>query len=163
MLRPQTAIPALFVLLLLLSGCTLRKSELPEQLKPYQGHFLLVHFWSTWCASCVAELPEFEKLDAAVERSGIDVVTVAVLDREEAVQALFEKKGFTLPVILDGDGSLKDSFGLFTVPSTVLVHPNGHQIPLPDPASLKPTDAVIGVRNWIRPAFLSALQDAAAP
>lgn len=45
----------------------------------------VVNFWATWCAPCIAELPHFEKLNAAYKDKKVSVLLVS-LDFKKQVQ-----------------------------------------------------------------------------
>ncbi len=38
----------------------------------------VVNFWATWCAPCVKELPEFERLNSELKGEGVEVVLVSL-------------------------------------------------------------------------------------
>lgn len=38
-------------------------SEIESEIKHYDGEFLIVNYWATWCRPCVEELPDFEKIN----------------------------------------------------------------------------------------------------
>jgi peroxiredoxin len=42
------------------------------------GKLLLIDFWATWCAPCVAEFPELQKMYRMYRQRAIDIVTVSV-------------------------------------------------------------------------------------
>ena len=42
----------------------------------YAGKSLLINFWATWCAPCVAEMPALDRLNAILGGSGIEVLVI---------------------------------------------------------------------------------------
>ena len=41
---------------------------------------ILIDFWATWCAPCIAEIPNYNELNAKYAAEGQDVVLVGVLE-----------------------------------------------------------------------------------
>ncbi len=49
----------------------------PRDITDYRGQVVLLNFWATWCAPCITELPELDKLQSAYSDVGLVVVTVS--------------------------------------------------------------------------------------
>jgi thiol-disulfide isomerase/thioredoxin len=45
-------------------------------LKKYRGKIIVINFWATWCAPCLAEVPEFVRLQRSYRNRGLQVVGV---------------------------------------------------------------------------------------
>lgn len=50
-------------------------SEEEFTLSQYRGKIVVVNFWATWCTSCIAELPDFNKFQEDYQK---DVVVLAL-------------------------------------------------------------------------------------
>ena len=48
--------------------------------KDFDGDYLLVNFWASWCAPCVVELPSLDKLQQKYAGKGLEVIAIS-LDR----------------------------------------------------------------------------------
>lgn len=46
--------------------------------KNFDGDYLLVNFWATWCAPCVVELPSLGKLQKKFEDKGLNVIAISL-------------------------------------------------------------------------------------
>jgi cytochrome c biogenesis protein CcmG, thiol:disulfide interchange protein DsbE len=88
------------------------------------GPPLLVNFWATWCAPCVAEMPD---LQAVHEAAGDDLRMVGVNTRDAAVNAepFAEDLGITYDLLVDRDGAYFTDTGGFGMPTTLFVRPDG--------------------------------------
>ncbi|MEX2566283.1 MAG: TlpA disulfide reductase family protein [Cyclobacteriaceae bacterium] len=63
----------------------------------------IYNFWATWCAPCIKEMPDFEKINK--ELTDVDLVFISMDDgrRPERVTSFIEKKGIASPVLLLDD------------------------------------------------------------
>ncbi len=91
-----------------------------------RGNWVLVNFFSTTCIPCQIEHPELVELERRYATSGaLKIVSVTFEDKASAVQAFFEQKGGTWPVLLTDTGRIAISYGVTAVPESYLVAPDG--------------------------------------
>lgn len=97
-------------------------------LSALRGHPVLLHFWATWCAPCLNELPELLKLTEKLRAQGFSVVTVAVDDSWAKLDTFFARypnlsglKDQTI-LILDPSGKVASTFGSTRFPETFLIN-----------------------------------------
>lgn len=86
----------------------------------YQGKWLLVNFFATWCIPCKAEQPELVTLS-----SSMPIVSIAFDDPVDKVKDSFADNGGDWPVIAEGDGRLALDYGVVKLPESYLVNPDG--------------------------------------
>jgi thiol-disulfide isomerase/thioredoxin len=98
-------------------------------LADFRGKPLLVNFWATWCAPCVAEMPTLDRLAArSVDR--LSVIAVAQ-DRQGAaiVDPWFRRARLTrLLPYLDPDSRLLGAAGGAGLPVTILYDAQGREV-----------------------------------
>lgn len=73
----------------------------------YKGKVTVLNFWATWCGPCREEMPMLNRLRAKLAPKGVEVVGVA-LDNKEEVSAFVNQLKISYPILL-GDS---DTLGL---------------------------------------------------
>lgn len=99
-------------------------------LADYEGQHLVVNFWATWCAPCRHEMPTLSALQEAFGSEGFAVVTIATgRNPPPAMKAFFDEIGVeNLPLHRDPKSALARAMGVFGLPITVLLDPNGQEV-----------------------------------
>lgn len=54
------------------------EAELRQELLSHKGRPVVLHFWATWCAPCISELPVLARLAQDVQRRGVDFIAVSL-------------------------------------------------------------------------------------
>ena len=100
-----------------------------HNLQAYQGRWVVVNFWATWCPPCLEEIPEFAELYTARKNKDLMVLGIAVdIDDRKQVFGFAEKHGMNYPLVL-GDETVTAQFGKIRVlPTTFLYDPNGKKV-----------------------------------
>jgi len=85
----------------------LKPVDFPKLRDSLKGKVLVVNFWATWCAPCVAEMPEFVQLDADYRAKGVQVLAISAddtTDLKTLVTSFVKEKKMTFPVyVMDTD------------------------------------------------------------
>ena len=96
---------------------------------PTPGKILVIDFFSTSCAPCIAELPELVAVQADLKNNrDIELVISASElgnDTPERFRAFIERRHINIPLAFDHDGKVHDSFGLRGVPALVVLDREG--------------------------------------
>ena len=99
-------------------------------LAAYEGKFVLVNFWATWCAPCLEEMPQLAELQSDFGGDAFEVVTIATgRNAPPAMAAFFDEIGVdNLPLHRDPGQDLARDFGVLGLPVTVILDPSGREI-----------------------------------
>lgn len=92
----------------------------------HQGKWVLVNLWATWCAPCLAEMPDLE----ALSKSRIDLVVLGLaVDGQSAgrVKQFAEKLQVTYPIIA-GNAELAKQFKPKGYPTSIFYDKTGKQV-----------------------------------
>jgi peroxiredoxin len=96
---------------------------------PQRGKILVVDFFSTTCAPCIAELPQFAAARADLsDNRDIEFVLVASdrgRDTPDRFRAFVESRHINLPLAFDEGGKAHDDLGLHGVPAIIVFDRDG--------------------------------------
>jgi len=90
-----------------------------------KGTVYVLDFWATSCAPCVASLPSMDDLNQEMHSKGVTIFAVNEQEDADTVKKFIDDKKLTLPVLLDSDGKVFDSFNGEAIPLTVIVGKDG--------------------------------------
>ncbi len=99
-------------------------------LAAYEGQYIVLNFWATWCAPCRKEMPHLSALQAEMGGEAMQVVTVATgRNPRPAMERFFNEIGVdNLPLHTDERQSLSRSLGVLGLPATLIIGPEGQEI-----------------------------------
>nr|WP_255575126.1 TlpA disulfide reductase family protein [Caldovatus aquaticus] len=124
----------------------------PQTLARFAGQGVLLNFWATWCAPCVAEMPALDRLAEALAGDGIVVLALSS-DRggREQVEAFYRRLGIRrLGVWLDPRGAAARKAGVRGLPTSILLDREGRER-----ARLE------GAAEWDSPEFVAIIRELA--
>ncbi|MDQ3954311.1 MAG: DUF3179 domain-containing protein [Actinomycetota bacterium] len=90
----------------------------------YEGKPLVVNFWASWCPSCTAEMPAFDRAYRKLE-SQVAFVGINQNDTHEAARELARSTGVTYRLAEDPRGETFALFGGAGMPTTVFIDEEG--------------------------------------
>ncbi len=101
-----------------------------RDLKDLKGQVVLVNLWATWCAPCIEEMPDLDRLAAEMDGKAFRVLALSQ-DRggADVVSEFFDENGIgNLDVVLDPRGATARAFGARGLPTSFVIDANGQVI-----------------------------------
>src|SRR5690606_9871349 len=92
------------------------------ELASLQGEVVVLHFWTTWCFECRAEL---DALQALAGREGVTVLGIDAGERASRVIAAADDFRITYTQLLDLDREVSQAYGAWSYPATVVIGTDG--------------------------------------
>lgn len=92
-------------------------------LEDYRGKTLFINLWATWCAPCVAEMPDIHEL---YQKTNDQVVffMISVDADKEKMRSFIKRKDYQFPIYTQASAR-PESFATKSIPTTFVVSPEG--------------------------------------
>ena len=134
-------IPALMLLLSIISASACNRGSQPAQtgklapdftvsdgtttvhLAGYRGRVVVLNFWATWCAPCVAEMPSL--LDLHHDQPNLAIVAVSIDEDPEAYTRFVARRHIDLITVRDPAKSAAKLFHTDMWPETYVIDRQG--------------------------------------
>lgn len=98
----------------------------PFELSAYRGRWVVLNFFSSWCAPCQQEEPNLVAFAFDHRQpGGAAVVSVVFEDTNAAAAAYQAQQGATWPTLADPKTAIALAYGVTTQPETFLISPSG--------------------------------------
>jgi len=94
-------------------------------LQQHSGKVVVVNFFASWCVPCLEEHPALVRAWERYRTSDVVLIGVLYQDSVESGRSFVRRLGTTWPTAIDDDGRTAISFGVFGVPETFFIGPDG--------------------------------------
>lgn len=102
-------------------GATLDGAPVAQE--DLKGKIVVINFWHTHCAPCIAEIPQLNRLTES--RAGADIAFLGVtFDDASALRPFLEKRAFAYTIVPDA-ASVARAFGVIAYPTHIIVDQQG--------------------------------------
>lgn len=96
-----------------------------QRLSDYNGKWVLVNFWATWCPPCLEEIPDLVDMYNARKATDFVIVGVAMSSSRESVVSFAKQMEISYPIVM-GDDKIAAQIGrIDALPTSYLYDPTG--------------------------------------
>ena len=113
-LKPWTGGPTPPLSLRDMSGKTVTLAD-------FRGKVVLINFWATWCAPCIAEMPAMQRLRDKLSLAGFEVLAVNYKESETKIGDFLKKHPLGLTILRDTDGAVGGMWSVRTFPTSFII------------------------------------------
>lgn len=107
-----------------------------HSLSDYEGKYLVIDFWASWCGDCRREIPELKKVFAEFneeiigpEQVEVNFISISFDKDAEAWKSLLRKEQFAWPQVSNlqpwKENAVAKAYDLHWIPTFFVVNPMG--------------------------------------
>lgn len=111
---------------------SLPKINITHYISEYNNHisanskFVVLEFWATWCAPCLAALPHLNKLQTEFRRDTTISFISMTSEQPDRVRKILSRFHFESAVVCDTTGKTEKEFGVTSIPATFIIDSKGN-------------------------------------
>jgi thiol-disulfide isomerase/thioredoxin len=102
-------------------------SGTPRHLSDVKGRYVLLDFWATWCAPCMADLPKLKEMYTTFHPQGLEILGIDGDESSEKPQDVVQQKDLTWPQARYDQDLVENRFQISQWPTLVLIDLTGGQ------------------------------------
>ena len=121
-----------------------------RRLSDFRGKVVALNLWATWCAPCVREMPDLDKLQAALGGADFEVIALSS-DRAglAKVEPFYRRAGIRhLEIYLDQQNAIARRLKISGLPTTFIIDADGRIL-----------GSVAGAMDWSAPWVVDWLKE----
>lgn len=125
---------------------TVKDSDRTVSLNQFRGQVVVLNFWASWCAPCVAELPSMMEMQDRLRNRGVTVLGVSIDVDGDAYHRFIQQKNVNFLTVRDPDQKVAGMYGTSVWPESYIIDRQGVM-----------RRKVVGPTNWDSPEILEFL------
>jgi thiol-disulfide isomerase/thioredoxin len=90
-----------------------------------RGKPVLINFWATWCAPCLAEMPDLQAIYEDYQPLGLRILAVNLSESPTEIESWVARFQLTFDILPDDAGDILKQYPRHGPPATYLVSPDG--------------------------------------
>lgn len=115
------------------------KDDKAIKLSDYKGKYVVLDFWSSTCIPCLRMAPYVKQLYDTYRAKGFEIIAISLDTKKEDWVAAMQKheiSGVQVSSLKGADDPIAEYYGIFQMPSMILIDPKGNNAGLIDPKGL---------------------------
>jgi thiol-disulfide isomerase/thioredoxin len=92
-----------------------------RHLSDLKGRYILLDFWATWCAPCMADLPKLKQTYTAFHSQGLEILGIDGDESPDKAQSVVQQKGLAWPQARYDADLIENRFQISQWPTLVLI------------------------------------------
>ncbi len=93
--------------------------------KDLAGKVVVLDFWATWCAPCVASMPVLKEITDEFAEKDVVFLAINTGEEKEKIEEFLKKQKLDVDVLLDPEGKVADAFVVDAIPQTIVMGKDG--------------------------------------
>lgn len=94
-------------------------------LSDHRGKVIVLNFFASWCVPCKEENPALIRVWERYRTSDVVLIGILYEDSVENGRRYIRDNGVTWPTLIDPDGRVQFAYGVFGIPETYFIGPDG--------------------------------------
>jgi cytochrome c biogenesis protein CcmG, thiol:disulfide interchange protein DsbE len=125
---------------------TVKDSDRTVSLNQLRGQVVVLNFWASWCAPCIAELPSMMEMQDRLRNRGVTVLGVSIDVDGDAYHRFIQQRNVNFLTVRDPDQKVAGMYGTSVWPESYIIDREGMM-----------RRKVVGPINWNSPDILEFL------